>query len=82
MSGVLELFSEKIAGVYDARNVSNAHDVGMMCFTHSVFVMVEMFGAFVGAGSGPIDRGFVIVVDSDCVSRVHDAEVDGAVFDV
>ena len=82
MSGVLELFGEKIAGVYDARNVSNVYDFGMMCFAHAVFMKVEMFGAFVGAGSGPIDRGFVIVVDSDCVLRVHDVEVDGAVFDV
>ncbi len=82
MSGVLELFGEEVAGVYDVRNVSNAHDVGMMCFTHSVFVMVEMFGAFACAVGSPINHSFVIVVNGDCVARVHDTEVDGAVFNV
>ena len=82
MSGVLELFSEKIAGVYDARNVSNVYDFSVMCFAHAVFMKVEMFGAFACAVGSPINHSFVIVVNGDCVSCVRDAEVDDAVFDV
>ena len=62
--------------------MSNAHDFGMMGFTYTVLVKVEMFGALAGARGGPVHRCFVVVVNCDCVAGIHDAEVDDAVFDV
>ena len=82
MSRILELFGEEIAGVDDARNVSNTYDFGMMGFTHAVLLEVEMFCALAGASGSPIDRSLVVVIDCDGVAGISDAEVDSAVFDV
>ena len=52
-----------------------------MVFADAVLVEVDVFGAFECDGGGPVDGGFVIVVDGDAFRRVGEAEVDGAVFD-
>ena len=62
--------------------MSNAHDVGMMGFSHAVLAEVEMFSAFTGKGGSPVYRCFVVVVNRDCVVCIHNAKVDSAVFDV
>ena len=82
MGRIFELLGEEIAGVDDARNVSNADDVGVMGFTHTVLVEVEMFGAFAGACCRPVDRCFVIVVNCYGVACISDPKVDSTVLDV
>ena len=55
-------------------------DAGLMVFADAVLVEVDVFGAFECDGGGPVDGGFVIVVDGDAFSRVGKAEVDCVVF--
>ena len=61
--------------------MSDFDDAGLMVFADAVLMEVDVFGAFECDGGGPVDGGFVIVVDGDAVLCVFKAEVDGAVFD-
>jgi hypothetical protein len=49
MGGILEFFGEEVAGVDDARNVSDFCCAILVEFAHIIFTEAEMFGAFVGA---------------------------------
>ena len=54
----------------------------MVCFTHAVLMEIEVLGAFAGAGSRPVNHGFVIIVNRDGFTGISDSKVDGAVLDV
>jgi hypothetical protein len=65
MGGVLDLFGEEVAGVNNSWNVSNFDCFVLMLFVDTALVEVDVLGALEGDGGGPVDGGFVIVVDGD-----------------
>jgi hypothetical protein len=73
MGGVFQLFGKKVTGVNNARNVSDFCCPILVEFADVVFAEVEMFCAFVRAGSGPVDGGLVVVVDCGAFVRVFHA---------
>ena len=79
MGGVFEFFGKKIAGVDDAGNVSYFEDAGLMVFTDTVFVKVDVFRSLDGDGGGPVDGSLIIVVYSNTLAGVVEAEVNGAI---
>jgi hypothetical protein len=81
VSGIFQLFGKEVAGVDDARNVSNFHCAVLMVFTDTTFVKIDVFGAFEGDGGGPVDCGLVVVVYCDCFCGIGEAEVESPVFD-
>jgi hypothetical protein len=80
MGGVLDLFCEKVAGVNNSRNVSNFYCFVLMLFADAALVEVDVLGALEGDGGGPVDGGFVIVVDGDGIGSVGHAEVEGTML--
>ena len=52
-----------------------------MGFANTVFVKVDVFGAFQGDGGGPVDSCFVVVVNCDAMGGIFKTEVKGALFD-
>ena len=70
MSGVFELFGEEVAGIGDARNVSDFGNAQLMGFADVILLEVDVFCAFVGDGGGPVNTRFVIVVNGHAIVRV------------
>jgi hypothetical protein len=75
MGGVLELFCKEVAGVYFARYVRDFNCVVLYIFADSGLVEVEMFGALVCEGNGPIDRRLVVVVNSGAFVAIREMEI-------
>ena len=73
---IFNFLGEQVAGVYDARNVSNFYNVALMSFANAVFVLC----AFEGHGGSPFAGGLVMVVDSDALGGFRETKVDGTVF--
>ena len=67
---VFNFFGEEVAGVDDARNVSNFDCFVLVFFANAVFMKVDVFCAFEGDGRGPVAGGFVVVVYGDAVECV------------
>ena len=80
MNGVFEFFGEKVAGVNNSRNVSNFYCFVLMLFADTALVEIDVLGALEGDGGGPVDGGFVIVVDGVGFGGVGHAEVEGTMF--
>jgi hypothetical protein len=80
VGGVLDLLGKKIAGVNFPRNVSNFYCLVLMLFPHAALVEIDVLGALESDGGGPVDGGFVIVVDGDGFGSVAHAEVEGTMF--
>ena len=81
MGVVFDFFGEEVAGVDDARDVCDFDCVVLMIFANTIFVEINMFGAFECNGGCPITSGFVVVVYCDAFGGVGKAEVDGTMFD-
>ena len=70
MSCVLELFGKEIAGVNNTRNVSDFGDASLVKFTDVVFAKIDVFGAFVGARSRPVDSSRGVVVNRSALECI------------
>jgi hypothetical protein len=75
MGSIFKFFCKEVTGVDDARNVSDFCGPILMEFADVIFAEVEMFCAFVSAGSGPVDGGLVVVVDGGAFIGILHAEI-------
>jgi hypothetical protein len=80
MGGVLDFLGEQVAGVNNSRNVSYIYCLVLMLFADTTLVEVDVLGALEGDRGGPVDGGFVVVVDGDGFGCVGHAEVEGTMF--
>ena len=77
MGAFVYLFSEDIAGVDDARDMSNLDSVFVVSFTYLIFAEAEVFDTFGGYRRGPLDASLVFVVDNIAVGGIVHAKVSG-----
>lgn len=77
MGAVVYLFSEDIAGVDDARDMSNLDSVFVVSFTYLIFAEVEVLDTFGGYRRRPLDASLVFVVDNSAVGGIVHAKVSG-----
>ena len=77
MGAVVYLFSEDIAGVDDARDMSNLDSVFVVSFTYLICAEVEVLDTFGGYRSRPLDASLVFVVDNSAVGGIVHAKVSG-----
>ena len=80
MSSVLNFFCKNVAAVDFARDV---RDGGLAAdlddLADLVRAEVDMLGAFVGDGRGPVDGGLTVVVNWGGCENIHHAQIGGAV---
>ena len=79
MGIIFDFFGEEIAGIDETRYVLNFDDPTLMCFANTVFMEIDVFGAFVGAGSCPINCSFVVIVYCCAFKGIGHANVLGAI---
>ncbi len=63
VGGVLDLFGEEVGGVDDAVNVGHGGVLDSVGLVHPVFTEVNVLGALISKGGGPVDGRLVIVED-------------------
>ena len=81
MSVVFDFFCEQVAGVDDARDVCDFYCVVLMIFANTIFVEINVFGAFECNRGGPITSGFIVVVYCYALGGVGEPEVDSTMLD-
>ena len=78
MGAVVYIFSEDIAGVDDARDMSNLDSVFVvLSFTYLIFAEVEVLETFGGYRRRPLDASLVFVVDNSAVGGIIHAKISG-----
>lgn len=82
MGVIFDFLGERVAAVDLARNMGDLDGIAGVCLSSLVFAEVDVLGAFVRDGGGPVDGGLVVVVNGGADVGFRHSEVGGSVFDV